>query len=135
MRIATKICAEVIKSLTLWRRNRIIALMGFLPILLYTIFFIEAFSFRGDEGFELLTVNHNGSIARGSATEKFIDALNSREGTIPYFAVRITDEKTALKEFNRGKTAMILYIPLEFEKRLNQGLDIVIPPLCLWAKP
>lgn len=127
MTTPTKIGAEVIKSLTLWRRNRIIALMGFLPILLYTIFFIEAFSFRGDEGFELLVVNHSGSIAHGSATGKFIDALNSREGTIPYFAVRVTDEETALKEFDRGKTAMILYIPPEFDKRLDQGRAVEIP--------
>lgn len=127
MTIPTKILAEVLKSLILWRRNKIIALMGFLPILLYTIFFIEAFSFRGDEGFELLAVNQCGPIVHGSATAKFIDALNSRQGTIPYFKVRITDEKTAVKEFDRGKTAMILYIPPEFDKRLDQGRDVEIP--------
>lgn len=101
--------------------------MGFLPILLYSIFFIEAFSFRGDEGFELLAVNQGTSIAPGSATEKLIDALNSRGGTIPYFDVRITDEKAALKAFNRGKAAMILYIPPEFDKRIKQGRAVELP--------
>jgi hypothetical protein len=127
MKIATKIMAEVIKSLTLWRRNKIIALMGFLPILLYTIFFIEAFSFRGDGGFELLTVIRGAPIAPGSATDIFIEALNSREGTIPYFDVRIADEKAVIKEFNRGKAAMILYIPPEFDKRITQGRAVELP--------
>ncbi|MFW9997019.1 MAG: ABC transporter permease [Candidatus Odinarchaeota archaeon] len=117
-----EIIAESSKSLKSWYRHRILAFMTFFPPLALSFLFIQAFTGAGGVGFSLAVVAEE----QGEWTDKLITALESEEGTIPYFDAIITTENRALEMFKLRQTFAIVYIPEGFNANLTAGEPVII---------
>ncbi|MFX1251034.1 MAG: ABC transporter permease [Promethearchaeota archaeon] len=116
-----QISAEIIKSLQSWSRKKTF-LIALLPLLLLTFVFIQTFT-RTDEAFVIAVVNEDGA---NFWTEKFIEALESHNGTIPYFKAVITSETEAENLFESRQTFVIMWIPQGFSQNLTAGNPITL---------
>ncbi|MCY3413922.1 MAG: ABC transporter permease [Candidatus Heimdallarchaeota archaeon] len=121
------IFAEVKKCLRYKQYHKIFSAIALLPPLALGIFFISAFTFTSssDSGFTMVIVNYDTHNVNGW-TDQFIDTMDSREGTIPYFVTYDVDEVTANEMFDTRETFLIVYIPDDFSSNLTTGLEITI---------
>ncbi len=66
-------------------------------------------------------VNNDTGLSSDSWTEKFLDVMETRTGTIPYFTCVFTDEETAAQMFRMHETFAVLYIPDGFGESIKNG--------------
>lgn len=114
-----QIIAEIKKSIKYWKKHKIIAIVSVFPPLLICLLFVGVFRTTGVVN--IVTVNHDTQLVSGSWTEKFLDVLETRTGTIPYFTCTFTDEATAEKMFEMHETFAVLYIPEGFSESIENG--------------
>lgn len=116
--------AEIIKSIQYWKRHKMIALVSIFPPLLICLLFVGVFQTTGIVN--IVMVNNDTGLSSDSWTEKFLDVMETRTGTIPYFTLVPTDEETAEHMFEMHKTFAILYIPEGFSKSIEDGNPLSI---------
>lgn len=92
------------------------ALVAFFPPVLLGLLFVGAFQTTGMAN--LIVVNDDPDSAR---TGTFIEVLERREGTIPYFNLIFAGEKEAERMFALHETFGMLYIPPGFGKSIEEG--------------
>lgn len=120
----TQILAEIKKSIKYWKKHKMIALVSIFPPLLICLLFVGVFMTTGIVN--LVVVNSDSAQQADSWTEKFLDVMETRTGTIPYFTLVSTDKKTAEHMFDMHQTFAILYIPESFGKSIKDGKPLPV---------
>lgn len=113
-----QIKAEIKKSIKYWKKHKMIALVSIFPPLLICLLFVGVFRTTGIVN---VAVVNSDAEASGSWTEKFLDVMETRTGTIPYFTVVLTDEETAEQMFRMHETFAVVYIPEGFGESIEDG--------------
>jgi hypothetical protein len=114
-----QILAEIKKSIKYWKKHKMIALVSIFPPLLICLLFVGVFKTTGIVN--VVVVNNDIEQQADSWTEKFLDVMETRTGTIPYFTLVSKDEATAGHMFDMHQTFAILYIPEGFGKSIEDG--------------
>jgi uncharacterized phage infection (PIP) family protein YhgE len=84
--------------------------------LLICLLFVGVFQTTGIV--TIAVVNNDTEVASSDAwTEKFLDVMETRTGTIPYFTVSLVDEETAEEMLAMHETFAVLYIPDGFARK------------------
>jgi hypothetical protein len=96
--------------------------MTFFPPLVLSFLFIQAFTVAGSQGFPVAVIVEE----PGDWTDRFILALESENGTIPYFNAAITSESEAFEMLELRETFIIVYVPEGFNTNLTAGEPVVI---------
>lgn len=119
-----QIAAEIKKSIQYWKKHKMIALVSVFPPLLICLLFVGVFNTTGIVN--LVVVNNDAG--NSPWTEKFLDVMEVRTGTIPYFTLVSTDEKTAENMFEMHKTFAVLTIPEGFGQSIEneQPLSVTV---------
>ncbi len=113
-----KIKAEIKKSIRYWKKHKAVALVSIFPPLLICLLFVGVFQTTGIVDIAVV----NGDAASTSAwTEKFMEVLETRTGTIPYFDLVLTDDETAENMFQMHETFAVLHIPEGFGESVEVG--------------
>lgn len=112
----TKVGAEIKKMLLYWKAHKAIALVSIFPPLLLCLLFVGAFQTTGEA--DIVVVNHD---TDNLWTDRFIEVLESKEGTIPYFNLTFADEDDATELFEMHDTFAILYIPSGFGESIENS--------------
>jgi ABC-type multidrug transport system permease subunit len=112
-----QIAAEIKKSVQYWKKHKMIALVSIFPPLLICLLFVGVFRTTGIA--TLVVVNND--TESSPWTGKFLNVMEARTGTIPYFTLISKDEKTAAHMFDMHETFAILYIPEGFGKSIEDG--------------
>jgi hypothetical protein len=121
-----EIYAEFIKSFKSWQRNRIIIAIGLISPFFFTFIFTQVFTFTVGTGFPLPVIVEDAPITPGSYTELFLETLNAKNGTIPYFEVYFTNHEQADILFAQRQAFAIVTIPHGFEENLTTGHAVEI---------
>jgi hypothetical protein len=111
-----KICAEIRKMFLYWKTHKAMAIASVFPPLLLCLLFVGAFQTTGDAN--LVVVNQD---TDNSVSEKFIEVLGSKTGTIPYFNLIFAKEDSAADMLEMHDTFAILYIPSGFGESIEKG--------------
>ena len=111
-----KVGAEIKKMLLYWKAHKAIALVSIFPPLLLCLLFVGAFQTTGEA--DIVVVNHD---MDDLWTDRFIEVLESKEGTIPHFNLTFADEDSATEMFEMHDTFAILYIPSGFGESIENG--------------
>lgn len=114
-----QIKAEIKKSIRYWKKHKMIALVSIFPPLLICLLFVGVFRTTGIVN--IAVVNNDTGLSSDSWTEKFLDVMETRTGTIPYFTCVFTDEETAAQMFRMHETFAIVYIPDGFGESIKNG--------------
>lgn len=114
-----QIKAEIKKSIKYWRKHKTIALVSVFPPLLICLLFVGVFRTTGIVN--IAVVNNDTGLSSDSWSEKFLDVMETRTGTIPYFTCDFTDEETAKQMLEMQETFAIMYIPEGFSKSIEDG--------------
>ncbi len=118
-----KIFAEIKKSFKYWKKNKMIALVSIFPPLLISLLFVGAFRTTGIVN---IAVVNKDAVSSSLWTEKFLDVMELKTGTIPHFNVILTDEEASGKMFEMHQTFAVLYIQEGFGKSIENGKPIPI---------
>ncbi|MFW9852845.1 MAG: ABC transporter permease [Candidatus Thorarchaeota archaeon] len=121
-----KIYGEIIKSLKSWTRNKVLVDMVLAPPIILTFIFVQFFTITEGSYFEILMVDEDTMNPTEQWTERFLEALESQEGPVPYFSVLNISKEKADKLFNRRKTFVILTIKEGFEQNLSLNNQVTI---------
>ncbi len=116
-----QISAEIKKSIKYWKKHKLIALVSIFPPLLICLLFVGAFHTTGITN--IVVVNEDAATS-SVWTERFLEVMETRTGTIPYFNLDITDEETAENMFEMHETFAILYIPEGFGDSVESGYPL-----------
>lgn len=114
-----QIFAEIKKSIQYWKKHKTIALVSIFPPLIISLLFVSAFKTTGIV--DIAVVNNDTTAVSESWTDKFLDVMETRTGTIPYFTLVMTDEDTAESMFEMHKTFAVLTIPEGFGESIAAG--------------
>lgn len=114
-----QIKAEIKKSIKYWKEHKMIALVSIFPPLLICLLFVGVFRTTGIVN--IAVVNNDAGFSSAAWTEKFLNVMETRTGTIPYFILDLTDEETAENMFNMHDTFAILTIPEGFGESIEEG--------------
>ncbi len=116
--MSAKIRAEIKKSIQYWKKHKAIALVSVFPPLLICLLFVGVFQTTGIV--DIAVVNNDDASSSGW-TEKFLDVMGTRTGTIPYFELVLTDEETAEEMFQMHETFAVVHIPEGFGESIEAG--------------
>lgn len=122
--MTAQINAEIKKSIQYWKKHKMIALVSIFPPLLICLLFVGAFRTTGIVN--IAVVNNDTVISSDSWTKKFLDVMETRTGTVPYFTLRATDEETAEHMFRMHDTFAVVYIPEGFGDSIEDGSPLSI---------
>jgi hypothetical protein len=114
-----QIKSEIRKSIKYWRKHKMIALVSIFPPLLICLLFVGVFQTTGIVN--IAVVNNDTNLLVNSWTERFLDVMETRTGTIPYFTVVSTDAETAEEMLAMHETFAILSIPEGFGESIEDG--------------
>ena len=114
-----QIIAEIKKSIQYWKKHKMIALVSIFPPLLISLLFVGVFKTTGIVN--VAVVNYDAGVSSGAWTDEFLDVMEARTGTIPYFTCVYTDEETAEQMFEMHETFAIVYIPEGFGESIEEG--------------
>jgi len=117
-----KIIAEIEKSIKYWKTHKMIALVSIFPPLLICLLFVGVFNTTGIVN--IAVVNNDTADSSSAWTEKFLDVMETRTGTIPYFTLDVTDAATAEHMFDMHETFAILTIPEGFGESIAEGTPL-----------
>lgn len=120
-----QITAEIKKSIQYWKKHKMIALVSIFPPFLICLLFVGVFRTTGIVS--IAVVNNDAGASTASWTEKFLDVMEARTGTIPYFTLDFTNEETAEQMFRMHQTFAILTIPEGFSESMEDGRPLSIP--------
>ncbi|MFX1475075.1 MAG: ABC transporter permease [Promethearchaeota archaeon] len=121
-----QILAETRKSLRSWRRHKIIIAIGIVSPFFFTFIFTQVFTFTGGSGFPLAVIVEEEPVIPGSWTSRFLDTLDAKEGTIPYFDIFFPTLEEAETLFAQRQIFVIVWIPHGFEENLTLGQPVTI---------
>lgn len=113
-----QIKAEIKKSIKYWKKHKMIALVSIFPPLIICLLFVGVFKTTGIVNVAVVNSDAGSS---NSWTENFLDVMEARTGTIPYFTCVFTDEETAEQMFDMHKTFAVVYIPEGFGESIEDG--------------
>ncbi len=116
--MSAKIKAEIKKSIQYWKKHKAIALVSIFPPLLICLLFVGVFQTTGIVD---IAVVNNDAASSSAWTEKFLEVMETRTGTIPYFELVLTDEETAEDMFQMHETFAVLHIPEGFGESIEEG--------------
>jgi len=116
--VSAKIKAEIKKSIQYWKKHKAIALVSIFPPLLICLLFVGVFQTTGIVD---IAVVNNDAASSSAWTEKFLEVMETRTGTIPYFELVLTDEETAEDMFQMHETFAVLHIPEGFGESIEEG--------------
>jgi len=116
--MSAQIRAEIKKSIQYWKKHRMIALVSVFPPLLICLLFVGVFQTTGIV--DIAVVNQDAA-SSSAWTEKFLDVMEARTGTIPYFELVLTDEETAEEMFRMHETFAVMHIPEGFGESIAAG--------------
>lgn len=120
-----RIYGEFIKSIKAFSRNKMLLALTITPPIILTFFFIQLFTISGGGGaFDLVMVNNDNFSGEPYWTNTFVDALEAREGPMPYFSVTTVTQDEAEDLFTRRKAFALLAIPDGFENNLTEGFAV-----------
>lgn len=117
--MSAQIKAEIKKSIQYWKKHKTIALVSIFPPLLICLLFVGVFRTTGIVN--IAVVNNDTGLSSGAWTEKFLEVMETRTGTIPYFTLVPTDEETAEEMFEMHETFAVLYLPEGFGESIEDG--------------
>ena len=118
-----KIKAEIIKSVRYWKKHKMVALVSVFPPLLICLLFVGVFKTTGIVN---IAVVNEDAASSSEWTDRFLDVMEARTGTIPYFTVLSTDQESAEEMFEMHETFAILYIPEGFGESIADGEPIPV---------
>ncbi|MFX1562747.1 MAG: ABC transporter permease [Promethearchaeota archaeon] len=121
-----KIYAEFLKSFKSWQRYKILIAVGLVSPFFFTFIFTQVFTFTVGTGFPLAVICEDEPIVPGSYTDSFIEVLNAKEGTIPYFEVFTTTPEQAEILFSQRQIFVVVTIPSGFDENLTVKQPVTI---------
>lgn len=121
-----QIYAEFLKSFKSWHRYKIIIAVGLVSPFFFTFIFTQVFTFTVGTGFPLAVIVEDQPVTPGSYTALFIETLNAKEGTIPYFEVYFTTPEQAEILFSQRQIFVIVTIPSGFDDNLTMKQPVLI---------
>jgi len=101
-----------------------IALASIFPPLLLCTLFVGAFQTTGMAN--LVVVNNDSGLPANSWTDKFLEVMEAKTGTIPYFNLIVADEKNAEHMFAMHETFAVLTIPQGFSESIEHQNPIPV---------
>lgn len=119
--MSKKIGAEIRKCLSYWKSHPAMALVAIFPPLLLGLLFVGAFRTTGVAN--LVMVNGDPG---APWTERFMEVLERREGTIPYFNLILAEENEAARMFEMHETFGLLHVPPGFGKSIEEGRPVPV---------